>query len=164
MRKKIIAASSIALLTIAMYEGYSDRAYYCPAGVPTIGYGTTVYEDGTPVRIGDAITHERASMLLRKDADRVSREIAACIGDVPLHQHEFDAYVSLAYNIGSDRFCRSTLLKRLKNNPPDYAGACREILRWDRAAGIRLSGLTKRRQSEYQMCIGAQDVNADNAK
>ncbi|MDD3553237.1 MAG: lysozyme [Deltaproteobacteria bacterium] len=164
MRKKIIAASSIALLTIAIYEGYSERAYNCPAGIPTIGYGTTHYEDGTPVHIEDRITHDRAVMLLRKDAERVSRDISACIGDVPLHQHEFDAFVSLAYNIGSDRFCRSSLLKRLKTNPPDYAGACREILRWDRAAGMRLSGLTKRRQAEYQMCIGAKDATTNNTK
>ena len=70
-----------------------------------------------------------------------------------MYQHEFDAYVSLTYNIGASAFCSSTLTKQL--NAGDYAGACREILRWDKFKGQPLPGLTKRRQSEYQQCIGA---------
>lgn len=164
MRKKVIAVSSAAILAVALYEGYREQAYYCPAGKPTIGYGTTVYEDGTPVKIGDHISRERATIKLQQDMDRIAKEIAVCIGDVPLYQHEFDAYTSLAYNIGSVRFCQSRIAKRLHSDPPDYAGACAEILRWDRAAGIRLPGLVKRRQAEYQMCIGAKDVDPSDTK
>jgi GH24 family phage-related lysozyme (muramidase) len=89
-----------------------------------------------------------------KDADRIWREAAACIGDVPLYQYEADAYASLAYNIGSSAFCRSTIVKRLKQTLPDYAGACEEILMLNRAGGQVLPGLVKRREAEYRMCKG----------
>lgn len=70
---------------------------------------------------------------------------------VPLTQGEFDAYVSLTYNIGAGAFCKSTLVKRL--NAGDYAGACAEIKRWDKMGGKVLRGLTARREREYQMCV-----------
>jgi lysozyme len=77
----------------------------------------------------------------------------ACIGDVPLYQNEWDAYVSLSYNIGTSGFCSSTLVKRLKKRPPEYIAACTEILRWNRGGGRVLDGLTKRRQAEYKQCM-----------
>lgn len=150
----ILTVSALAVAIIAAHEGFRSRAYDDGAGVQTVGFGTTAHEDGRPVRPGDAITPERATILLARHADRIGREIAACIGDVPLAQHEFDAFVSLAYNIGAGAFCRSTLLKRLKQTPPDYAGACREILRWTRAGGRELPGLVKRRRAEYALCTG----------
>lgn len=119
-----------------------------------MGFGSTRHPDGTPVRRGDTVTPERAVVMLANDADRIWREAAACIGDVPLAQHEADAFASLAYNIGSAAFCRSTLVKKLRQTPPDYAGACEEILRWTRAGGRELPGLVKRRQEEYRMCMG----------
>jgi lysozyme len=71
---------------------------------------------------------------------------------VPLHQYEWDAYVSLTYNIGSGAFCRSTLVRKL--NAQDYTGACKEILRWNKAGGRVLNGLTKRRPADYNTCMG----------
>jgi lysozyme len=71
---------------------------------------------------------------------------------VPLYQYEYDAYISLEYNIGSGAFCGSTLVKKL--NAGDYDGACREILRWDKFKGRPLPGLTARRHREYEQCIG----------
>lgn len=130
----------------------------------TVGFGTTARDDGRPVQPGDTLTPERAVLRLAQDADRIGREIAACIGDVPLHQHEFDAFVSLAYNIGPGAFCRSTLVKRLRQTLTQaisheererlYAAACDEILRWTRAGGRELPGLVKRRQVEYRLCLG----------
>ena len=69
-----------------------------------------------------------------------------------MHQYEFDAYVSLTYNIGSQAFCKSTLAKKLITY--DYEGACKEILKWDKFKGNPLPGLTKRRTEEYHACIG----------
>lgn len=150
----LIAASALAVSGIAVHEGYRSHAYDDGVGVQTIGFGSTRREDGSPVRAGDTVTPERAVVRLGRDVDRIWREAAACIGEVPLAQHEADAFASLAYNIGGPAFCGSTLVKKLKQTPPDYAGACREILRWTRAGGVELAGLKRRREAEYRQCIG----------
>jgi len=149
-----IFVSGIALATIASFEGYRSRAYDDGVGVQTVGFGSTRRADGSPVRVGDTITPERAVIRLANDAHEIGLQISACIGLVPLAQHEFDAFASLAYNIGSPAFCRSTLVKKLKQDPPDYAGACAEILRWTRAGGQELPGLVNRRKAEYLLCVG----------
>jgi len=64
--------------------------------------------------------------------------------------------VSWAYNVGAGAACRSTLVKKLKQTPPDYEGACRELLRWTYAGGRVLPGLVKRREKEYRMCMGLE--------
>ncbi len=104
--------------------------------------------------MGQRTTPDRALVQLLADAQRHERELKACIGDVELHQHEWDAYVSWAFNIGTGAACRSTLVRKLKASPPDYAGACSELLRWNKQAGRVLPGLIKRRQAEYQLCMG----------
>ena len=152
-RTGALVLSAAVLATIAGYEGYKSAAYIpVPGDVPTIGYGTTRYEDGSAVKLGDRVTPERARILLQHDASAFARAVQRC-APVPMHQHEFDAFTSLAYNIGEGAFCRSTLAKKL--NALDYAGACREILKWDKFQGQPLRGLTLRRQKEYQLCIGA---------
>lgn len=150
----LITVSALTLAGIAGWEGYRRTAYDDGVGVQTVGFGSTRHEDGSPVRKGDTVTPQRAVVMLARDADRIAREIAACIGDVPLYPHEWDAYVSWAYNVGSDAACRSTLVKKLKQLPPDYAGACAEIKKWTRAGGRELPGLVKRREAEYRQCIG----------
>lgn len=144
----VLTVSALALGGIAVHEGYRSEAYSDPVGVTTIGYGAT-----SEVRPGDRTDPVRAVLRLAADADRTARRIADCIGPVPLYQHEFDAYVSLAYNIGTGAFCRSTLVRKLRAEPPDYAGACGELLRWTRAGGRELPGLVNRRRAEYQQCI-----------
>jgi len=106
------------------------------------------------VKKGDTITVERALIRLGQDVGVFESEMRRCIGDVPLYQHEWDAYVSLAYNIGYGGFCKSSIVKSLKQKPPDYAGACEAILLWNKAGGKVLPGLVKRRQAEYQQCRG----------
>lgn len=150
----LIVVSALALAGIAGLEGYRRAAYNDGAGVMTVGFGSTTRDDGSPVKAGDTLSPERAVLRLAQDADRIGREIARCIGDVPLYQHEFDAYVSLAYNIGSGAFCRSTIVRRLKQTPPDYAGACEAIRKWTRAGGRELPGLVRRREKEYRQCMG----------
>lgn len=149
MIKRIAALSlsAAALVGIALHEGYRDTAYDDGVGVQTIGFGTT---EG--VRPGDRITPERALVRLLADADRTQSDLRACIGPVPMYQHEWDAIVSWAYNIGTGAACKSTLVRRLRAQ--DYPGACAELLRWTRAGGRVLPGLVRRRQAEYQLCMG----------
>lgn len=145
-----LSLSAAAFVGIAVHEAYRGDAYLpTPNDVPTIGFGTT---EG--VKLGDRITVERALVRLLADADAYQARLRACIGDVPLAQYEWDAYVSWAYNVGTGAACSSTLVRKLKQNPPDYAGACAELLRWDKQAGKTLRGLTIRRQAEYRQCMG----------
>ena len=151
MRKSRIAAYSIAIsaacvVGIATHEGYRSEAYKDTVGIPTVGFGETA-----GVKMGDKTTPERALVQLLESTEKHADAIRQCI-KVPLYQHEFDAYVSLAYNIGAGNFCRSTLVKKL--NAKDYAGACEEIRRWNKAGGKVLPGLVKRREAEYRMCMG----------
>lgn len=138
--------SATALAGIAMHESFRGNAYDDGVGVQTIGFGTT-----KGVKKGDKITVERALLRLSEEADEFKAAIGECV-KVPLAQHELDAYVSLAYNIGTGAFCKSTLVKKL--NAEDYAGACKEILRWNRAGGKVLKGLVNRREAEFKKCVG----------
>jgi lysozyme len=136
------------LIGIALHEGYNENAYIpVPGDVPTIGFGTT-----ENVELGDTTTPERALVRLLNDANKFESSIKRCV-TVPLYQYEYDAYVSLTYNIGGKAFCKSTLVKKL--NQQDYLGACQQILKWDKFRGKPLRGLTKRRQEEYQKCLGS---------
>jgi lysozyme len=144
-----LAVSGSALIGIAVHEGYIGHTYTDVVGVPTIGFGNT---DG--VRPGQTITVERALIRLGGNINEKEQAMRACIGDVPLYQNEWDAYVSLSYNIGTGAFCGSTLVKRLRQKPPDYVAACTEILRWNRGGGRVLDGLVKRRKAEYRQCRG----------
>ncbi len=147
-----LVLSAVALAGIAGFEGYRSKAYVpVPGDVPTIGHGTTVHPDGTRVQMGDTTTPERAMQALRHDATRFESAVLRC-APVPMHQHEFDAFVSLTYNIGESAFCKSTLARKLQAG--DYAGACQAILAWDKFQGRPLRGLTTRRQAEYKQCMG----------
>ena len=143
-----LALSASALVGIAVHEGYSPVAYRpVPGDVPTVGFGTT---DG--VKMGDRTDPVQALTRKLADVQRFEGALKRCVR-VPLHQHEYDAFLSLAYNIGPGAFCGSTLVRVL--NAGDYAGACAEILRWDRFQGQPLRGLTLRRQAEHRQCLGA---------
>jgi len=144
-----LCASAALIAGIATFEGFSDTAYPDPVHgweVPTIGHGTT-----TGVKRGDTITKEEAEQRLRADVAEFENDIKRCI-TVPLTQNEYDAFISLSYNIGTRAFCRSTLVRKL--NTGDYEGACKEILRWRYAGGQdcsapgnrTCSGIWRRRQ------------------
>jgi len=141
-----IVLSASALVGIAVHEGYSDTPIIpVPGDVPTVGFGRT-----QNVQPGKT-TVQRELIALLADMEGRKAAIDACV-TVPLHQYELSAYMSLTYNIGTRAFCGSTLVKKL--NAGDYAGACLEILRWDRFKGQPMRGLTLRRQAEYRQCIG----------
>ena len=101
--------------------------------------------------MGDTITPPKALERKLRDVQAFEGALKQCV-NVPLYQHEYDAYVSLSYNIGSKAFCGSTLVRKL--NAQDYAGGCREILRWDKFKGKPVRGLTLRRERERAQCKG----------
>ncbi|MDX9742093.1 MAG: lysozyme [Gammaproteobacteria bacterium] len=142
-----LSLSAAALVGLLLHEGYRGEAYIpVPGDVPTIGFGTT-----GGVRIGDRTTPERALQRALTDVQKFEGALKSCV-KVPLHQHEYDAYISFSYNVGAAAFCGSTLVRKL--NAGDYSGACAELLRWTKAGGRELPGLVKRRQAEYNKCMG----------
>jgi lysozyme len=141
-----LSLSASALVGIAGWEGYSGTAYQDIVNIWTIGFGTTA-----GVKKGQTIDPVKALQRKLTDVQKFEGALKQCI-KVPLHQHEYDAYLSLAYNIGPTAFCNSTLVRRL--NAQDYAGACQQILRWDKAGGKPVRGLTLRREAEYRQCMG----------
>jgi lysozyme len=147
-RVKIAALtlSASALVGIAGWEGYSGTAYQDIVNIWTIGFGTTA-----GVKKGQTIDPVKALQRKLDDVKKFEGALKQCV-KVPLHQHEYDAYLSLAYNIGPTAFCNSTLVRRL--NEEKYDLACREILRWDKAGGKPVRGLTLRREAEYRQCMG----------
>lgn len=134
---------------IKQFEGYSSKAYPDPAtgGAPwTIGYGTT-----KGVKPGMVITAEQAEKMLRDDVAKFEPGVSAML-KVPTTQGQFDAMVSLAYNIGLGNFGKSTLLR--KHNEKCYSCAAGQFPVWNRAAGKVMNGLTRRRNAERAMYMG----------
>lgn len=142
-----LAASASALVGIAVFEGFRDRAYDDGVGVQTVGFGTT-----SGVKPGDRITVERALVRLADDVGATERGLQACMADVQLAQYEWDAIVSWTYNVGVGAACRSTLVRKAKAG--DYAGMCAELSKWTLAGGRELPGLVKRRAAERARCEG----------
>jgi len=142
-----IVASASVLVGVAMHEGYSGTAYKDVAGVATVGFGQA---DG--VKLGDKTDPVRALKTLEDSLDAHAKGMVECI-HVPVSQGEYDAYLDFTYNVGVSAFCHSALNKKL--NSGDYDGACKELLKWDKAGGKVLPGLVKRRQEEYAQCSGS---------
>lgn len=148
----LLTLSASAFVTITLHEGWSPVATPpVPGDVPTYGFGTTTRPDGWPLKPGETITPPQAVRRALTDINRYEGALKECVR-VPLHQYEYDAYISLAYNIGPGAFCQSTLVRKL--NTGDYVGACAEILRWNKFQGQELRGLTVRRQAEHRQCTG----------
>lgn len=142
-------ASETVKSKIKEFEGCRLEAYKCPAGVLTIGYGHT----GPDVAPGKRITPTEADTLFDRDIEKFENQLRQVVGTVNLRQCQWDAVVSLAYNIGIGAFSRSTLLRKLRSNP-DNPAIRDEFLRWNRAGGKVLPGLVKRRLWESQRYFG----------
>lgn len=125
------------------FEGCRLKAYLCPAGVWTIGYGHT-----QGVKPDMVITQLDAERFLRQDLKRFEDAISTLV-KVSLTPNQFSALVSFVYNVGINAFKNSTLLRKL--NQKDYKGAANELLRWDKVNGKPLLGLTKRRIAEKDL-------------
>lgn len=130
---------------IKSFEGYRDTAYLCPAGVWTIGWGTT-----QGVREGQKITPERAEEFLRRDLRSFELQVTGLV-KVALTSNQFSSLVSFAYNCGIGALKSSTLLKKL--NQEDYLGAAEEFLKWNKSNGKMLAGLTRRRVAERSLFL-----------
>ena len=142
------------LTHIKSFEGFVPNAYLDPVGIPTIGYGATYYQDGTPVRMGDApITEAQALALLAFQVGRYADAVARYV-QVPLAQEEFDALTSFTFNLGPEALRRSTLLRKL--NAGDYRGAADEFPKWNMAGGRVYPGLTRRRMAERALFLGGR--------
>ena len=127
---------------VRQYEGFEAKAYKCPAGIWTIGYGHTLN-----VRPNDVITEAQASQLLKEELQSYAAKVAKIVPVAT--QNQFDALVSFAYNLGVNALSTSTLIK--KHLAFDYKGAQAEFARWNKAGGKVLQGLVKRRAAEAEL-------------
>lgn len=138
------------------FEGFRSRPYLCSAGVPTIGYGSTYYENGDKVSLDDSpISEAEAEELFKTTLKKYERSVTNAL-TVSVFQYEFDALVSLCYNIGCTNFSKSTLVKMLNEGeaPVEIAD---QFLRWNKAGGKVVNGLTTRREAERLFFLGIED-------
>lgn len=156
--------SQKCITLVKHYELFMPNPYLCPAGVATIGYGTTVYENGKKVSLTDPpITEADASDLLNNDLSSFSTGTNHLL-KASVTQEQFDALLSFTYNLGLGALGKSTLLKLINENvistSPGWKGAItKEFSKWNKAKVkgdlIELPGLTARRQAEaYLFCEG----------
>jgi lysozyme len=142
--------SEAGITLIKNFEGFSAKAYKCPAGKITIGYGHTAPE----LTMKDTITRARAEEILKSDVKWA--EAAVNKVTVPLTQNQFDALVALVFNIGAAAFAKSTLLKLL--NKGQYDSVPAQLARWNKIGKESSPGLTRRRQAEADMWLQSSNV------
>ncbi len=163
MKARMIAAalslSAAGLVALVMDEGYTEKAVRpLPTDVPTVGFGSTRRPDGSPVQMGDTTPPPQALALALREVRQFESALQRCV-TAPLTQGEYDSLVSLAYNVGADAVCRSTMVRL--HNAGQHAQACAEFDRWTffqgkdcRDPAHRCGGLVKRRESERAKCEG----------
>ena len=134
-------------LLITKFEGLRLKPYLCSAKIPTIGHGNTYYPDGKRVTLLDKdITKQEAFDMFKEVANRFAKRVNTLVTS-NINQNQFNALVSFAYNVGTGNFSSSTLLKKVNRNPDDLT-IKDEFLRWNKAGGKVLNGLTNRRNEE----------------
>ena len=134
---------------IKSFEGCKLKAYQCSAKKWTIGYGNTFYEDGTLVKIGDAISQQKAEQLFELIANEFASKVAKLVTS-NVTNNQFGALTSFAYNCGVVNLQKSTLLKKVNANHNDIT-IKQEFLKWNKAGGKVLAGLTRRREAESNL-------------
>lgn len=144
MKRKTVAWVSICVGCVAGAEGLRTVAYSDPVGIPTICFGET---DG--VKLGDKATAEECRDKLGARVLEFGAAVDRCV-HTPMSPHRKAGLTSFAYNVGPEAFCRSTLVTKLNIGDP---AACDELLRWNKAKGVPLPGLTKRREQERALCL-----------
>ena len=138
-------------------EAYTATADEARRGIWTIGYGSTYWPNGKPVKQGETLADEaEASLLFSITLDDF--ELCVC-GELvwPIEQHRFDAMVSLAYNIGISAFRGSTIAKLLKAG--EHEAIANQFPRWNKQSGKVLAGLSRRREQERNMYLGLEFQN-----
>ena len=134
-----------AIPLIKEFEGCKLKAYKCPADVWTIGYGHT---DG--VKEGDEITQQKADLLLANDVDLFTAGVQRLVSS-DINRNQLGALVSFAFNLGLGNLRHSTLLRLV--NQGDFLNAANEFLKWNKANGKVLLGLTRRREAEKALFL-----------
>ncbi|MCH7291028.1 lysozyme [Acinetobacter sp. ANC 3926] len=145
-----MTTSRVGINLITSYEDEKLIAYDDGVGVWTIGYGTTVYPNGIKVKIGDVCTLEQAKAFFTYDLKRFETAVNNAV-KVPLSQNQFDALVSLTYNIGETAFKKSTLLAKLNNG--DFKAAADQFAVWNKGGGKVMKGLVRRRAAEKELFL-----------
>ena len=135
---------------ICNFEGLRLKAYDDGVGVWTIGFGTTKYPNGIRVKKGNTCTLDQAKAYMQNDLKSFEQTVNNTV-KVPLNQNQFDALVSLAYNIGSTAFKNSTLVRQL--NEGNYKAAANQFNVWVNAGGKRMQGLVNRRAAERTLFL-----------
>lgn len=143
-------ASSKCVALIKRFEGFRTKAYQDSVGIWTIGYGTTKV-DGRPVAEGDTCTKEQAEAYLLADMKTIAEAPIKRNTRSLISQSMYDALVCFTYNVGPGNFAKSTLLKDL--NSSKYLDAAAGFLQWNKAGGVELAGLTKRRVAEKDLFL-----------
>lgn len=150
---KQMTTSPAGLAVIKHFEGCELTAYLCPAGIPTIGYGHT----GEDVKLGDTITQAQADELLAKDVQRFENAVFNAVR-FGLRQHEFDALVSFAFNVGVTAFKGSSLVNYLNRGMKAHTASEFPKWRWvtDKKLGKKVEdkGLVARREAERNLFLG----------
>lgn len=142
---KPMRVSDTGIALIQEFEGLKLTAYRDPVGIWTIGYGHT-----RTARAGMRITNEQAVALMREDLAMFERCVERAVL-AKINQNQFDALVSWAYNVGCGAMAKSTLIRKL--NAGDRDGAADELLRWNKAGGKVLAGLSRRRRAERELFL-----------
>ena len=148
--KQKYSLSDNGMKLLEQFEGLRLEAYLDSANIYTIGYGTIKYPDGSKVKKEDKITKSQAKVYKLHDLKEFENTVNTSV-KVPLTQNQYDALVSLSYNIGSGAFKNSTLLKKL--NDSDYKGAAEQFLDWNKAGGKKVKGLVNRREAERNLFL-----------
>lgn len=138
---------------ICRFEGFSSKPYLDSIKVPTIGYGNTYYPNGKKVTLLDKpITELEAFEMFKTIADKFAAKVSKLV-TAPLDQAQFNALCSICYNIGPSNFEKSTLLRKVNFNHFDPSIRA-EFLKWNKAGGQVLKGLTIRRTAEAEIYFG----------
>lgn len=152
MKAKLAAVAAAGVIALAAtivkpWEGYEPEPYRDIVGVLTVCYGETqgVIEQRR-------YTEQECAAKLHSRLGQYLQALDACI-DVDLRRHEWAALLSWSYNVGSAAACKSTLVRKV-NAGAGPAEFCKELLRWNRAGGKVVRGLTNRRNAEYRLCMG----------
>lgn len=144
--------SQNGLELIKKFEGFRATPYLCPAGVWTIGYGTTknVRKDTMPV------SKEEAEMLLREALMPITNDLNHILPK-SISQNQFDALCSFCYNLGFQAFFNSTLCKVIASDPNDTHRIRKEFMRWVNVNGKKMNGLIKRREAEIALYCNEEE-------
>ena len=139
---------------IQEFEGLRLTSYLCSAGVATIGYGATYYQDGSKVKLGQTITRDQADQLLKDHLKEFEGSVLGLLNTTKVNQNQFDALVSFCFNLGAGNLAKSQLLRFVKANPKDPKIAA-EFAKWNRAGGEVSRGLVRRRKKEAELYFAA---------